>query len=127
MMIDCMVFNAVFKQNFKYISAVSAPINAFQELFSPVLSTIFFLTHWLLSKQWTAVREESCQSDYPLSSEGIFAEPGIKPATSCAQVLYATDCDIYIKDPLSVNKWLNTSTKGIDASQPEQADLGRSL
>ena len=34
---------------------------------------------------------ESCRNDYHQSSERIFAEPGIEPATSCSQVRNATD------------------------------------
>ena len=38
-----------FQQNFSYIMAASAPIYAFLEFIEPVLCTIFFSSHWLLS------------------------------------------------------------------------------
>ena len=58
--------------------------------------TIFLPSHWLLSfishnhcryneQQW-----ESNES-YHQSSDGILAEPWIKPATSCSQVLHSID------------------------------------
>ena len=37
-------------------------------------------------QQWE--RNESCRNDYHQPSERILAEPGIKPVTSCFQVLY---------------------------------------
>ena len=46
---DCMVFNAVFQQYFIYIAAARALIHAFQEFFTPLLRTMFFPSHWLLS------------------------------------------------------------------------------
>ena len=36
-------------------------------------------------------RNESCHNDYHQSSERILAEPGMEPATSCSEVLNATD------------------------------------
>ena len=36
-------------------------------------------------------RNESCHNDYHQRSEGILADPRIKPATSCSQMLHATD------------------------------------
>ena len=38
-----------FQQYFNYIMAASAPIHAFLDFFKPVLRTIFFPSHWLLS------------------------------------------------------------------------------
>ena len=76
----------------------SAPVRAFLEFSSPVLRTIFFQSHWLLSPHnhcrnnrqlWEA--NESCRNDYHQSSKRIFAESEIEPATSCCQVRNATD------------------------------------
>ena len=39
-------------------------------------------------------RNESCHNDYHQSSEGIFAEPGIEPATSCSRVCNASTYDV---------------------------------
>ena len=47
-----MVFNAVFNVNISlnmYIVVASASTDAVLEFFSPVLHTIFFSSHWLLS------------------------------------------------------------------------------
>ena len=76
------------------IASASAPIDAFLEFLKPVLGTILFLSHWLLS-HITIVETmdsgerkfESCGNDYHLSSESILGEPGIEPATSCSPVL----------------------------------------
>ena len=44
-----MVFNHFFQQNIIYIAEDSAPIHALQEFFYPVLRTVSFPSHWLLS------------------------------------------------------------------------------
>ena len=36
-------------------------------------------------------RNESCHNDYHQSMVGILAEPGIEAATSCSQIVHATD------------------------------------
>ena len=56
-----MVFYAVFNI-ICYIMAVSAPIHAFLIFFSPVLSTISFSSHWLLSHITIAATTDSGQS-----------------------------------------------------------------
>ena len=48
----------------------------------PVLRTMFFPSHWLLSHITTVERErgmKSCGNDYHQSAERILAEPGIEP------------------------------------------------
>ena len=66
-------------------------------LFSPVLHTIFFPSHWLLSHitivetMDSGERNVPCRSDYHQSSERILAKPGIEPAISCSQFLYTTN------------------------------------
>ena len=44
-----MMFKRCFQHYFSYIMAPSAPVNAFLELLLPLLRTIFFPSHWLLS------------------------------------------------------------------------------
>ena len=81
-------------QQYVSIASTSAPIDAFLEFLEPVLGTILFLSHWLLS-HITIVETmdssernfESCRNDYHQSLERILGEPGIKPATSCSPVL----------------------------------------
>ena len=83
-----------FQQYVRNIASASAPIHAFQVFLKPVLGTILFLSHWLLS-HITIVETmdsgdrnfESCRNDYHQSSEGILDEPGIEPTTSCSPVL----------------------------------------
>ena len=72
-----------FQQYVSNIVSASAPIDAFLEFLKPVLGTIFFLSHWLLS-HITIVETmdsgerkfESCLNDYHQSSERILGEPG---------------------------------------------------
>ena len=81
----------------KYVSNIapaSAPIDAFLEFLKPVLSTILFLSHWLLSHiaivktmDSSERKFESCRNDYHQSLERILGEPGIEPSTSCSPVL----------------------------------------
>ena len=72
--------------------AVNAPIHTFLEFFLPVLHTVFFLgscPHNYCQnngQQWE--KEGSCSNDYHQFSERIL---GIKPVTSCSQVLYANN------------------------------------
>ena len=83
-----------FQQYVSNIASANALFNAFLEFLKPVLGTIFFLSHWLLS-HITIVETmdscerkiESCRNDYYQSSESILGKPGIKPATSCSPVL----------------------------------------
>ena len=83
-----------FQQYVSNIASASAPMDAFLEFLKPVLGTILFLSHWLLS-QITIVKTmdsgerkfESCRNDYHQSSERILGEPEIEPATSCSHVL----------------------------------------
>ena len=83
-----------FQQYISNIASASAPIDAFLEFLKPVLGTILFLSHWLLS-HITIVKTidsgerkfESCRSDYHQSLERILGKPGIEPATSCSPVL----------------------------------------
>ena len=75
------------------IASVSAPIDAFLEFLKPVLGTIFFLGHSVLSHK-TIVETmdsgerkiESCRNDYHHFSERILGESGIEPATYCSPV-----------------------------------------
>ena len=60
----------------------------------PVLGTILFLSHWLLSHitivetmDSSERKFESCRNDYHQSLERILGEPGIEPATSRSPVL----------------------------------------
>ena len=89
-----MVFNAVFNIS---STATSAPIHAFLELFIPVLRTIFFSSHWLLSHitfvETMNVGERginSCRKDYYQFSEGILAVS--EESNQRPHVVYATDC-----------------------------------
>ena len=51
MMINCVYgVSRRFQRYFSYIAAASAPIHAFLQFFLPVLRTIFFPSHWLLSQ-----------------------------------------------------------------------------
>ena len=69
-------------------------MDTFLKFFKPVLCTMLFLSHWLLS-HITIVKTmdsserkfESCRNDYHQSLERILGEPGIEPATSCSPVL----------------------------------------
>ena len=69
-------------------------MDTFLKFFKPVLGTMLFLSHWLLS-HITIVKTmdsrerkfESCRNDYHQSLERILGEPGIEPATSCSPVL----------------------------------------
>ena len=83
-----------FPQYVSNISSASAPIDAFLEFLKPVLGTIFFLSHWLLSHITIVETMGSgerkikfCRNDYHQSSERILSEPGIEPATFCSPVL----------------------------------------
>ena len=86
--------NGLYRRFQQYVSNIAyagAPIDAFLEFLKPVLGTIFFLSHWLLSHK-TIVEKmdsgerkiESFRNDYHQSSERILGEPGIEPATSCS-------------------------------------------
>ena len=76
---------------------VSAPIHAILEFFQPVLCTIFFPSHWLLSLITNVETTDSVErtnpviNDYHQSSERILAKQGIETETSCSQVRSATD------------------------------------
>ena len=95
-----MVFNAVFNTSSVYYMAVaSACIHTFLEFFfKPVIRIIFLPSPWLLSHITTVEtngqrqeRNESCRNDIINPRNEYLAEPGIEPATSYFQVLYATD------------------------------------
>ena len=81
-----------FQQFVSNITSASAPIDAFLELLKPVLGTIFFLSHWLLSHVTIVETMDSGERKklnpaamtYHQSSESILGEPGIEPATSCS-------------------------------------------
>ena len=83
---------------FTYITAASAPIHAFLEVFFTntlhnILSkplAAFLYNHCRNNRQQTWERNELCRNDYQ-SSERILAEPGTEQATSCSQVCNATD------------------------------------
>ena len=83
--------------NFSYIAMVCAPIHDFLEVHSPVLHTVFFASHWLLSCLTiveTMVSGESGMDPTTMtiiSPQNEIGRAGIEPATSCSQVLYATD------------------------------------
>ena len=88
-----MVYVAFFN-SMSIIASASAPIDAFLEFLKPVLCTILFLSHWLLSHitivetmDSSERKLESCRNDYHQSLERILSEPGIEPATSCSPVL----------------------------------------
>ena len=83
-----------FQQYVSNIALASAPIDAFLEFLKPILGTILFLSHWLLSHitivetMGSGERKfESCHIDYRQSSERILGEPGIEPANSCSPAL----------------------------------------
>ena len=83
-----------FQQYVRNIASASAPIDAFLEFLKPVLGTIFFLSHWLLScitiveTMGSGERKfESCRNYCHQSSERILGDPGIEPATTCSHVL----------------------------------------
>ena len=72
------------------IASASAPNGAFLEFLKPILGTILFLSHWLLSHitivetmDSSERKFESCCNDYHQSLERILGEP----ATSCSPVL----------------------------------------
>ena len=84
----------LYQQYISNIASASAPIDAFLEFLKPVLGTILFLSHWLLSRitivetiKSSERKFESCCNDYHQSLERILGEPGIEPATSCSPVL----------------------------------------
>ena len=79
-----------FQQYDSNIVSASAPIDAFLEFLKPVLGTIFFLSHWLLSHITiveTMGSDERKIESYHQSLERILSEPGIEPATFCSPVL----------------------------------------
>ena len=49
-------------------------------------------------------RSESCRNEDPHFRERMLTEPGIEPATSCSQVLHATDLAISTKKPNKGNR-----------------------
>ena len=83
----------LFQQYVSNIASASAAIDAFLEFLKPVLGTILFLSHWLLS-HITIVetmvsserKYESCCNDYHQSLERILGKPWIEPVT-CSPVL----------------------------------------
>ena len=90
-----------FQQYVSNIASASAPIDSFLEFLKPVLGTIFFLSHRLLSHitivetMESGVRKfESCRNDYHQSSERILGEPGIESATSYSPVLPSEQRDL---------------------------------
>ena len=85
----------LFQQYVSNIASASAPIDAFLEFLKPVLSTILFLSHWLLSHitivetmDSSERKFESCRNeyDYHQSLERILGELGIEPVT-CSPIL----------------------------------------
>ena len=90
---ETMVFNAIsHKCYFSYIAATSAPTYAFLEFSLPLLSTIFFPSHWLLYHITIAETMDSGERGMNPVTMTI-----INPQTECwlspgsNQVLYATD------------------------------------
>ena len=84
----------LFQKYVSNIASASAPIDAFLEFLKPVLGTILFRSHWLLSHiaivktmDSSERKFESCRNDYHQSLERILGEPGIEPSTSCSPVL----------------------------------------
>ena len=70
------------------------PIHAFLEFFLPVLSTIFFPSHWQLSYITIVKKLDSGERGMNPDPIAIISPQkeywpclGIKPATSCSQVL----------------------------------------
>ena len=99
-LIDGMVFNTVFNS----ASAISRrpvhlPMPSWSFFFKPVLSTISFPRHWLLSNITIVKTTDSgkrgmnpvAMTIYHQSSGRLFVEPGIEPETSCSRVRNATD------------------------------------
>ena len=81
----------LFQQYVSNIPSASAPIDAFLEFLKPVLGTILFVNHWLLSHitivetmDSSERKFKSCRNDYHQSLERILGEPGIEPETSCS-------------------------------------------
>ena len=78
--------------------AACAPVHAFLEFLQPVLGTIFFPSHWLLSDITIVETTDSGKRGmnpvamtYRQSSKRILTEPGIEPAASYSKVCNATD------------------------------------
>ena len=100
----------LFQQYVSNIASARAPIYAFLGFLKPVLGTILFLSHWLLSHitivetmDSSERKFESCRNDHHQSLERILGEPGIEPATSCSPVLQseqrgsANGCKYFMK------------------------------
>ena len=86
-----------FKLYFSYIAVVIPPNHTFLEFLKPALHTIFFPSHWLLcNKTIVEKMDTSEQGINPVAmtitkpQKEYWPNPGIEPATSCSQVLYAT-------------------------------------
>ena len=78
--------------------AASALVHAFLEFFKPVLHTMFFPSHLLISHITIVETEDSGEKGmnpvamtYHQSSGKILTKLGIEPATSCSQVRNATN------------------------------------
>ena len=87
-----------YRRCINHIPSASAPFHASLEIIQPILCTIFFPNHWLLShitifKQWTAVREEWNPVAMTIISpwKGNWLSQRFEPATSFSQVFYAPD------------------------------------
>ena len=112
-----------FQQYVSNIVSASAPVDAFLEFLKPVLGTILFLSHWLLS-HLTIVETmdsgerkfESCRNDYHQSSKRILGEPGIEPATSCSPVLLSEQRGLARQ--MVVNILWNFRLLGVFAARP---------
>ena len=80
------------------MATVSAPIYAFLEFFLPVLSTIFFPSHWPLSHKTIVEAKNSAERGMnPIavtiisSRKEHWPRPRTEPATPCSNVLYTKD------------------------------------
>ena len=72
-----------------------APFHVFPMFYVPVLHTIFFPGHWLLSHITIAETMDTCETGLnPVAItiinalERILAQLGIEPVTFCTRVLY---------------------------------------
>ena len=89
-----MVFNTIST----LFTGASAPIHAILKLFLPVLSTILFPSHWLLSH--ITIGETMDSSERGMNTvtmtlinpwKEYWPSLGVKPATFCSQDLYTTN------------------------------------
>ena len=85
-----MVFEAI-SILFRLYCVAQCTFPYFVGVYLPELRTIFFPSHWLLSRMTLIVetmgpgeRSDACRNWNDKCSERILAEPGIEPAISCS-------------------------------------------